>query len=72
MRENRSPRSGQIRGTRQCGVGVLRGRAIMDIQSQESELGIGFEDGSIMTIRTGGPAGSAPRIVRSSIRPHWH
>ena len=44
----------------------------MDIQSQESELGIGFEDGSIMTIRTGGPAGSAPRIVRSSIRPHWH
>ncbi len=41
-------------------TGVLKGRTITSTQSQGDELRIGFDDGSTMTVRTGGAASSAP------------
>jgi hypothetical protein len=38
---------------------VLRGRTITGTQRQGKELRISFDDGSTMTVRTGGPPGGA-------------
>jgi uncharacterized protein YjlB len=40
-------------------TGVLKGRKITSTQSQENELRIGFDDGSTMTVQTGGAVSSA-------------
>ena len=36
-----------------CLTGVLKGRTIMNTQSEGGELRIAFDDGSVMTARTG-------------------
>jgi hypothetical protein len=40
-------------------TGVLKGRTITGTQSAGNELRISFNDGSTMTVQTGGPASSA-------------
>ena len=40
-------------------TGVLQGRTIESVVPQENLLTVSFDDGSVMTIKTGGEAGGA-------------